>query len=156
MNPSVYLETTIVSYLAARTSRNLVVAAHQQLTRTWWDGRIRFDLFVSQAVVDEAADGNPKVAKRRLALLENIPVLALSSDVHELAQGLVSAGAVPAKATIDAIHIAVAALNHMEYLLTWNCAHIANAAVRGKIEIRCRSAGLRAPVICTPEQLMEP
>ena len=155
MNPSVYLETTIVSYLAARTSRNIVVAAHQQLTRTWWERRTRFDLFVSQAVVDEAADGDRTVAKRRLALLDNIPVLALSSGVHELAQQLVGAGVVPAKATIDAIHIAVAALNHMQYLLTWNCAHIANAAVRGKIDIACQNASLRAPVICTPEELME-
>ena len=156
MNPSVYLETTIVSYLAARTIRNLIVAAHQQLTRTWWGRRTRFDLFVSQAVVDEAADGDPNVAKRRLALLENIPVLALSSAVHELAQQLLGAGVVPAKATIDAIHIAVAALNHMQYLLTWNCAHIANAAVRGKIDVACQNASLRAPVICTPEELMEP
>ena len=155
MNPSVYLETTIVSYLAARTSRNIVVAAHQQLTRTWWERRTRFDLFVSQAVVDEAADGDPNVAKRRLALLENIPVLALSGAVHELARQLLAADVVPAKATIDAIHIAVAALNHMQYLLTWNCAHIANAAVRGKIDIACQKASLRAPVICTPEELME-
>ena len=156
MNPSVYLETTVISYLAARTSRNLVVAAHQQLTRTWWDRRTRFDLFISQAVVDEAGDGDPKLAKRRLALLENIPVLALSSDVHELAERLLAAGAVPAKAALDGLHIGIAALNRMEYLLTWNCAHIANAAVRGKIEETCRSAGLRAPIICTPEELMEP
>jgi hypothetical protein len=75
--------------------------------------------------------------------------------VHELAQRLLTTGVVPAKATIDEVHIAVAALSHMEYLLTWNCAHIANAAVRGKIEVVCQTAGLKAPVICTPEELME-
>jgi hypothetical protein len=96
------------------------------------------------------------VAKRRLALLDNIPVLGLSDDVQEFAKRLIAAGAVPAKAALDGLHIAVAALNQMEYLLTWNCAHIANAAVRGKIEEACRSAGLRAPIICTPEELMEP
>ncbi len=89
-------------------------------------------------------------------LLDNIPVLALSGDVHDSAKRLLAAGAVPAKAALDALHIGVAALNRMEYLLTWNCAHIANAAVRGKIEKTCRSAGLRAPIICTPEELMEP
>jgi hypothetical protein len=112
----------------------------QQLTRTWWEGRARFDLFVSQAVVDDAADGDPDIAKRRLALLDNIPVLALSSAVHELAQHLLAARVVPAKAAIDAIHIAGAALNHMQCLLTSNCTHIANAAVRGKIDITCQSA----------------
>lgn len=95
------------------------------------------------------------MAKRRLALLDKIPVLALSSEVNEFARRLL-AGAVPAKATLDAIHIGVAVLNRMEYLVTWNGTHIANAAVRGKIEETCRSAGLRAPIICTPEELMEP
>jgi len=140
MNQSVYIKTTIVSYLAAATSRNALVAAHQQLTRTWWDRRARFDLFVSQAVVDEASGGDPKLAKRRLKLLENIPVLALSGEVHELAERLLAARAVPTKAAIDAVHIGVAALNHMEYLLTWNCAHIANAAVRGKIRTRAEAS----------------
>ena len=153
---TVYLETTVISYLAASPSRDVVVAAHQQLTKAWWDQRVRFELFVSQAVVDEASRGDARVAKRRLALLDNIPILALSGDVHDLAERLLAVGAVPAKAALDGLHIGIAALNRMEYLLTWNCAHIANAAVRGKIEETCRSAGLRAPIICTPEELMEP
>ena len=156
MKSKVYVETTVISYLAASPSRDIVVAAHQQLTKAWWDQRARFELFVSQAVVDEASRGDARVAKRRLALLDNIPVLALSGDVHEFANRLLAAGAVPAKAALDGLHIGVAALNRMEYLLTWNCAHIANAAVRGKIEKTCRNAGLRAPIICTPEELMEP
>lgn len=156
MKSKVYVETTVISYLAASPSRDIVVAAHQQLTRAWWDQRARFELFVSQAVVDEASRGDASVAKRRLALLNNLPVLALSDDVQEFASRLLAAGAVPAKAALDGLHIGVAALNRMDYLLTWNCAHIANAAVRGKIEGTCRSAGLRAPIICTPEELMEP
>src|SRR5439155_26217653 len=110
----------------------------------------------SHAVVDDASRADARVAQRRLALLVNIPVLALSGDVHEFAKRLLAAGAVPAKGALDAQHIGVAPLSSMEYLLTWNCAHIANAAVRGKIEETCRSAGLRAPIILTPEELMEP
>ena len=128
MQSKVYVETTVISYLAASPSRDIVVAAHQQLSKAWWDQRARFELFVSQAVVDEASRGDASVAKRRLALLDDIPVLALSDDVHEFAKRLFAAGAVPAKAALDGLHIGVAALNHMQYLLTWNCAHIANAA----------------------------
>lgn len=154
--PKVYLETTIVSYLAARPSRDVVIAGHQQVTREWWDRRNRFELFVSQAVVDEAMRGDARVASRRVALLSGVPVLGLEAGVDELAAQLLARHPVPAQALIDAIHIAVAAVNRMDYLLTWNCTHIANAAVRGKIEEACASVGLKAPVICTPEELMEP
>jgi hypothetical protein len=155
MRPSVYVETTIVSYLAARASRDVVIAGRQEVTREWWERRARFDLFVSQAVVDEASRGDAAVAAKRTALLGGISVLELSAGVHELANQLLRSHAVPVSAMIDAIHIAVAAVNQVNYLLTWNCTHIANAAVRGKIEEACRSTGLQAPVICTPEELME-
>ena len=155
MKPKLYIETTIVSYLAASRSRDIVVAGHQQITREWWEGRDRFDLFVSQAVVEEAGRGDRTVAARRASLLRGIPVLELGEEVHELASGILLARAVPAKAVVDALHIAVAAVNRVDYLLTWNCTHIANAAVRGKIEQACRDAGLQSPVICTPEELME-
>ena len=155
MKPKAYLETTIVSYLAASPSRDIVIAGHQQVTREWWERRNRFELFVSEAVVEEATRGDAAVAARRTALLSGIPVLDLGGEVHELAKRLLLVRAVPAKALIDAVHIAVAAVNRVDYLLTWNCTHIANAAVRGKIEQACRAAGLQAPTICTPEELME-
>src|SRR5437870_10402490 len=101
MQSKVYVETTVISYLAASPSRNIVVAAHQRLTKAWWDQRARFELFISQAVVDEASRGDASVAKRRLALLDNVPVLALSDDVHEFAHRLLAAGAIPAKAVLD-------------------------------------------------------
>ena len=132
MKSKVYVETTVISYLAASPSRDIVVAAHQQLTKAWWDQRARFELFVSQAVVDEASRGDARVAKRRLALLDNVPVLALSDDVHEFAQRLLAAGAVPRRCLTGST-LASPPLNRMQYLVTWNCAHIANAAVRGKI-----------------------
>jgi len=155
MKPKAYIETTIVSYLAASPSRDIVIAGHQQITREWWKRRNRFELFVSEAVVEEATRGDAVVAARRAALLSGIPVLDLAPEVHELATRLVLVRAVPAKALVDAVHIAVAAVNRVDYLLSWNCRHIANAAVRGKIEQACRAAGLQAPVICTPEELTE-
>src|SRR5437016_1461341 len=155
MKPTVYIETTVISYLAASPSRDLVVAAHQQITHTWWNRRDRFELLTSQAVLDEASRGDTDVAARRIGFLAKIPVLTVSDEVIEFAEQLLQAGVVPAKVHSDAIHIAVAAMNHITYLLTWNCAHIANATVRGKIERTCQAAGLQAPIICTPEELME-
>jgi hypothetical protein len=155
MKPRVYLETTVVSYLTALPSRDIVLAAHQQLTSEWWEGRERFDLFVSEAVLQEAAGGDSAAAARRTTALAGIPVLAVTKAVADLARDLVAGKAVPAKAAVDAVHIAVAAVNGMDYLLTWNCTHIANAATRAMIERVCRTAGLTPPVICTPEELTE-
>ena len=155
MKSTVYLETTVISYLAASPSRDIVVAAHQQITRDWWDRRDRFELLISQAVLDEASRGDTHTAARRVALLSEIPVLTVSDAVIEFAEQLLRGRVVPAKAHFDALHIAVAAVNHIAYLVTWNCTHIANAAVRGKIDGACRSAGLQAPIIGTPEELME-
>ena len=153
MNARVYVETSIVSYLSARTSRDVVVAAHQQITRRWWRGRGNYSLFVSQVVLDEAALGDQTARARRLRALRGIPTLALTDEATQLAGELVRRGALPKKATVDALHIAVAAAHQVDYLLTWNCKHIANAAMRGTIEAICRSAGLRPPIICAPEEL---
>ncbi|MGE3673604.1 MAG: type II toxin-antitoxin system VapC family toxin [Polyangiaceae bacterium] len=155
MKRKVYLETTIVSYLTALPTRDLVRAAHQQITTEWWQGRDRFDLFVSEAVLQEAAAGDPDASARRLIALQGIRVLAATAEVANLAHRLVAGGAVPAKAAVDAVHIAVAATNGMDFLLTWNCTHIANAATRGRIEQACRAAGVAPPVICTPEELQQ-
>ena len=128
-----------ISYLAASPSRDIVVAAHQQITREWWDRRDRFELLTSQAVLDEAARGDTDAAARRMALLAEIPVLTVSDEVIEFAGQLLQRGIVPAKARTDALHIAAATVNRIAYLVTWNCTHIANAAVRGKIEDACRA-----------------
>jgi hypothetical protein len=153
MNPSVYIETSIVSYLSARPSRDVVIAAHQHLTRRWWRGRGSYSLFVSQIVLDEAAVGDPTARSRRLRALRGVPVLALTDEGTQLAGELVRRGALPKKATLDAFHIGIAAAHQVDYLLTWNCKHIANATMRGTIETICRSAGLTPPTICTPEEL---
>ncbi|MEO7189730.1 MAG: type II toxin-antitoxin system VapC family toxin [Vicinamibacterales bacterium] len=130
-------------------------AAHQQITREWWERRQHFELFVSEVVLAEAVRGDVEAANRRMAVLDEIQVLAASADASELAELFVRAKAVPRKAMADAVHIAVAAVNGMDYVLTWNCRHIANAAIRSKIEHVCRDIGLEPPIICTPEELME-
>ena len=150
---TVYVETTIVSYLTARPSRDVVLAAHQRLTRDWWKGRTAYELWVSQLVLDEAAAGDQVVRARRLRALRGIPVLSLTDAATRLARALVRQGALPKRATVDAFHIGIAAAHEVNYLLTWNCKHLANAAMRGTIEIVCRSEGLMPPIICTPEEL---
>ena len=156
MKPKIYLETTIPSYLTSRPSRDLVMAAHQQITREWWDTqRDAFDLFVSQMVLDEVSSGDPEAAARRLGLLKPLPLLNPHDEEAELAQALLKQAALPARAAADALHIAIAVVNGMDYLLTWNCTHIANAALRNRIETVCRSKGFEVPIICTPEELLE-
>jgi hypothetical protein len=153
MNPKTYVETTIISYLTARPSRDLVRAAHQQVTEEWWRGRAAHDLYISQFVIDEAGRGDPKAAARRLEAIRGIPLLDLTVDVGALATDLLTKGGLPEKARVDALHVATATVNGMDYLLTWNCKHIANATLRGKIEEICRSAGFAPPIICTPIEL---
>lgn len=155
MKPTVYLETTIVSYLVASPTQDVVQAAHQQVTLEWWARRDRFDLFVSRPVLAEARRGDAAAAARRMDALTGIPVLALSRSATTLATTLTRTGALPTKARLDALHVAAAAVNGMNYLLTWNLRHLANAALRGKIEDVCWKAGIRPPIICTPEELME-
>ena len=156
MKSKVYIETTIVSYLVASPTRDIIQAAHQQITRQWWERRGRFDLYVSRAVVAEARRGNPDAAARRLAALRGIPRLAGGRRVVDLARDLVQRGTLPVQARMDAAHIGIAAAHGMEYLLTWNLRHLANATIRGKIEEAVRAAGMVPPIICTPEELMEP
>lgn len=155
MRPTVYLETTVVSYLVARPSRDLVTAAHQQLTREWWEERHgEFEVFISQAVVREASAGDPAVAARRLAALDGIPALEITAEALALAAALVRTGAVPAKAADDALHIGTAAYHGVDYLLTWNARHIANAQARRAVANVCLAQGYELPVICNPGELM--
>jgi hypothetical protein len=151
---SVYIESSVISYLTARVSRDLVSAARQQLTQEWWANcRDDFDLFVSPLVVDEVSRGDPEAAERRMDSLQNVPELALTDRAADLAVFLMRAGALPAKAKDDAVHIAIAAVCRMDYLLTWNCRHIDNAAMKPVMRQVCTEHGLVCPEICTPEEL---
>ena len=155
MSTRVYIETTIVSYLAARPSRDLITAAHQQLTQDWWQTRrAHFTLYASQLVVQEASAGEAAMARKRLLLLEELPLLAISEACVGLGRSLVDRGPIPEKAAVDALHIAIATVHGMDYLLTWNCKHIANAEMQTAVNAVCRGAGYEPPVICTPEELL--
>ena len=153
MKPSVYIETTVPSYLTAWASRDLVRAAHQQITREWWAYREKFDLYSSRLVVQECQGGDAQAAADRLAALAGIPLLQQEPAVSALAEALMRDVPLPEKAAADSLHIATAAVHGMKYLLTWNCAHIANVVLRPKIEAVCRAAGFEPPLICTPEEL---
>jgi len=155
VRPKLYIETTVVGYLTARPSKDLIVAAHQKLTREWWRRRRGdFDLFVAQGVLHEAGAGDKREARRRLRVLSGIPMLAVTDEVESLARALVDRGALPAKAAEDALHVAVATVHEMDYLLTWNCRHIANAEMRRVMRAVCVRHGYEIPLICTPEELM--
>ena len=156
MKPKVYLETSIISYLTSRPSRDLIIAANQQITQEWWQlRRDAFELFVSELVIQEASAGDKIAAGQRLQALEGIPELKLSEEIVVLAEKLVKDGSLPPNAVEDALHIAIATLNGIDYLLTWNFKHLANATMRYKIEGVCRLLGYEPPVICTPQELLE-
>ena len=156
MKPKVYVETTVISYLTAWPSRDVVVAGYQQSTREWWrTAGARFELVASELVVNESRAGDPVAAKDRLAVLESVTLLEATHEAANLAQKLIESGTIPAKAVEDAGHIAIAVTNGVEYLVTWNCRHIANATRRADIERVCREAGYEPTIICTPDELME-
>jgi hypothetical protein len=155
MKPSLYIETTIAGYLTGKPSRDIIVAARQQITSEWWARRRpHFELYVSQIVLDEAGEGEPEAARRRLSTIENVPLLAISEEVISLTQSLLRARVLPQKAARDAAHIAVTAVHGVQFLLTWNCVHLANAEIFEDVEAVCRLEGYKCPVICTPEELM--
>jgi predicted nucleic acid-binding protein len=152
---SVYLETTFISYLVARPSRDLLVAGHKQTTQDWWANRRReFECYISQVVIDEIAVGDPTEIQKRMAVTSDLPVLEVTEDAEVLTQTILSSGAIPPRAVRDAAHIAVAATHDIDYLLTWNCKHLANAQIMRRISWVCESLGQRMPIICTPEELM--
>ena len=156
MKAKVYIETTVISYLTARPNRDVVIAGHQKITRDWWQTcRKRFDVVASQLVVREASAGDSRAAQERIEKLTTLTLLEVMEEAVSLAQELLSTGAVPEKAAEDALHLAIAVTNGVEYLLTWNCKHLANATMRTKIEDVCRSAGYEPVIICTPEELLE-
>lgn len=155
MLPKVYLETSVVSYLTARPARDVVVLAHQQLTREWWaNERDSFDLYTSEIVIAEAEKGNPEAARARLELIRTTTQLATSESAEQLVPILLRETGLPIKALADMSHVALATIHGMQFLLTWNCKHIANAMVLRRVAKACRANGYDLPVICTPEELL--
>lgn len=156
MKATVYVETSVVSYLTSQPSRDLVIAAHQETTRHWWtDAASRFELLVSPLVQDEAAQGDPEMARRRLTAIAALRILPLSGEViqrvHELRAGL----GLPEKAMADVYHIAYCVAYEIDFLVTWNCAHIANQHVLRRLRDLSRVTGSFLPTIVTPDALLE-
>jgi len=153
-----YIDTSVISYITNRPSRDIVTLAHQQVTREWWEGRRRgqFDLHVSELVVYEAGRGDAEAARARLELIHGLPVLQITVAARSLAERIFRATTLPDKAGADALHMAVAAVNGMDFLLTWNCTHIANGVVLKIVNAVCRDNGYEPPIVCTPEELMTP
>ena len=157
MNPTVYVETTVIGYLTSRPREDPIVAGHQQTTRDWWQTvPDRYELVASELVVQECSAGDETAAEERMEALAGITLLQTTSDADQLAEALIAGHAVPESHPEDALHIALAVVNGIQYLVSWNFRHIVNAAVRSTIERICRDAGYEPPTICTPEELMDP
>jgi hypothetical protein len=156
LRPRLYLDTTIPSYLTARVSRDLNTARYQRITTRWWNSwRTNFDIRISGYVWSEASEGNPEAAGRRLEALARFPFLEISERVIALRTRLLNDCGLPARASVDAAHVAVAAVHDMQFLLTWNFVHLVNLHFGPKIRSLCETEGYLCPVLCTPEQLLE-
>ena len=154
MKKTVYIETSIISYLAAKKSRDFKSDTWQQITRQWWEqSRKNYDLFTSTLVFIESRRGDLKAAEQRIACLTNIPVLTIDAEVENLANKLLLKGGLPSRAAIDALHVAVATVHEIDYLLTWNCRHIDNAAIKPLMRSVCIIENYHLPEICTPMEL---
>lgn len=155
MKQKVYLETSIVSYYTARPSRDLVIAARQEITHEIWPLlQSKFDIYISALVIQEASRGDRAAAEKRLSILSGIPVLEVRQEVQEVAQTLINANAIPPEYEEDALHIAAASVNGMEFLLTWNFSHINNAFTKSIIMRAIEGQGLVPPEICSPEEFI--
>jgi hypothetical protein len=153
---AIYVETSIVGYLTARSASDVVFQARQELTRRWWKQRREgFDLYISQLVLDEAGAGDPTAAADRLRLLDGLPLLGESAEADRLADLLIARHLLPAKAAADAQHVALAATAGVDYLLTWNCKHIANADWLPALYETLRAEGFSPPLIVTPEEFSD-
>jgi hypothetical protein len=154
MGKVVYVETSIISYLAARPSRDVITSGHQQATHEWWQSeRIRFTLCASALVLKEASAGDHAAATARLQWLQGVKLLSITPEAEALSEALINQAALPAKAAADALHVAIATIHRTDFLLTWNCKHIANAEKRSLIDHVCRQRGFGPPTLCTPDEL---
>lgn len=155
MIESLYLDTSIIGYLTIRPSTNLITASNSVITQNWWDTRREnFTLYISEVVLEELARGDQEIAIKRLDLISELPLLALNEAVEELAQQFLTKSNLPPKASDDALHIALATVYKVDYLLTWNCKHIANAQIQKKLSQISIQSGYELPTICTPYELM--
>jgi len=154
--PKAYLESSVVSYRTARPSRDVIVLSHQEITRIWWQKHLHeYSLFVSEVVLDEIRRGDSVAASERLNMVSEIPLLTIGPDVESLALVYQAKLVLPEKALRDTLHLAVASIHAVDYLITWNCKHIANAHIRRQLAEINDSEGIHTPIVCTPEELLD-
>jgi len=154
--PTVYLETSVVSYLLSKPSENPVSRHMQEATRDWWENHVnRFSIFASEAVLNECSQGDTAASKIRVEFLRSLPLLAITDEAQELAAWYIKQGIVPAKVAEDALHFSLAALNQVDFICTWNQKHIANAFVQRRLRLLNESRGIHTPLVATPESLRE-
>jgi predicted nucleic acid-binding protein len=152
---TIYIETSIVSYLTSRLSTQVVQLARQMMTRHWWENdRDQHELFASEYVVLESSEGDPGFAKMRLDAIAHTELLDVDPQIPAIANELISRSVLPEKALLDALHISTAAFHGIEYLLTWNCKHIANAMTLPRVYRLLDDLGLATPLICTIEEMI--
>ncbi len=155
MKPKLYVETSIISYLTSRPSRDVVINANQQLAQEWWETRQTFDLYISELVIDEISKGDSQMAQKRLGLIQDIPLIEFTDKAKDLAKEILNQNILPPKATLDVFHIAVTVVHELDFLLTLNCKHIANAFIFRRIEKICSEFGYEMPIVCTPQEILE-
>ena len=156
MKPTIYLETSVISYYTSRPSRDIVVLAHQQLTREWWEKAMgKYEIVISEAVIEEAAGGDEEAASLRLGSIKDLKVLPATDETRELARFLVKELSLPGKSFTDAAHLAFASHHKVDFLITWNCRHIANGRIiRALLDLK-KTIDIHVPIICTPIELLE-
>jgi predicted nucleic acid-binding protein len=156
MKPTVYIETTVISYLTAKPSRDLLIAAHQQVTHEWWEKALsHLEVFVSPIVLEEILKGDEQAAKLRFERVSSFPLLEVLPEVRDLAESYFSAIEIPEKARGDSYHLALATWHGMDFMVSWNCTHIVSGRVKRIVEEINATYGIRTPIVCTPEELME-
>jgi predicted nucleic acid-binding protein len=156
MKKRVYIETTVVSYFTARPSRDIIMAGHQETTRDLWPDLVaKYETYISALVYEEAGKGDPDQAKMRLAAIESFPMLDIAEEARFLAESIIAGRGIPAKYPEDALHIAVAAVNGMDVLVTWNFAHLNNPFTRRAVRRIVEREGYSCPEICSPQELLE-
>ena len=155
VKPKLYIETSIVSYITSRPSRDVVINANQQLAQEWWENHHRFDLFVSELVINEVSKGDVLMAQKRLDLIQDIPLIDFNDEAKDLAKEILRQNILPPKATLDVFHIAISVVHEIDFLLTLNCKHIANAFIFRRIEKICSEFGYETPIVCTPQEILE-
>jgi len=151
----VYLESTVISFYANRRSKDLIVAAYQEITVDWWESELhKYQPYISQFVIEEISRGNQQAARNRINAIKNFPLLDLHDDVYYLAKRYLNEAQIPRRSQLDAFHISAAVVNGMDYILSWNFHHITNVFVKEKIRRINENIGIETPVICTPEELI--